>query len=267
MKGEKVELPAPGMTWAQMDELNQQMFEEHKNKSFDEVDAEARACYTRILETVERMPEDSLHEQGYFPWTGEDTLVYYLRECTDLHYKWAWECILRWMSDNPRFQPSKVELIGKILVERRRLEKNLAALTPEQMVVPGVVGEWSVKDIMAHLTAWEKLFLGWYDGGKRGEVPETPAPGYNWSNYSLLNERIYEENKHRSLEDVRKEFESHYQYTLERIRAIPEEEWFVKNLYEWMEDNVRIARYIQANTGNHYRWAKSMILKWLREKK
>ena len=133
------------------------------------------------------------------------------------------------------------------------------------MVEPGVVGEWSVKDILAHLTAWEKLFLGWYDAGKRGEVPETPAPGYTWSTYHLLNENIYKENKARSLEEVQKEFEEYYQYTLERIKRIPEEEWFEAKLFEWMEERVNIARYIRANTGNHYRWAKNKILKWLRE--
>jgi len=263
---EKVILPAPGFTWSQMDELNKRIYEENKDKSFEEVKKEADVSFRQVLEAMEDALEASLIRSGYFSWTGDDTLAHYLSGCTDLHYKWAWQSILRLVSEDPRFRPSKEEIIEEVLVERRRLEKNLSALTPEQMVEPGVVGEWSVKDIMAHLTAWEKMFLGWYNTGSRGEVPEVPALGYDWSNYHLLNQKISEGNKDRSLQDVQEEFESHYQHTLGCIREIPEEEWFVLGLYEWMEDRVRIVRYIQANTGDHYRWAKNAIRKWLREK-
>lgn len=266
MQGKEVELPAPGFTWAQMDELNQQIFEEHHGKSFEMIKEEGADSFEKILKTVEGMDEEVLNEPGYYPWTGKYALSYLLRECTDIHYKWTWQLVSKWMRNHPNHRPKKEEIIEQILVERRRLENNLAKLTPKQLVEPGVVGEWSVKDILAHLTAWEKLFLGWYDAGKRGEVPETPAPGYTWSNYYLLNDKIYKNNKDRPLEDVQKEFEEHYQYTLERVKGIPEEEWFEMKLYAWMEDRVHIARYIRANTGNHYRWAKSQILKWLREK-
>ena len=160
---------------------------------------------------------------------------------------------------------TKESIIEEILTERRRLEKNLSALSPDLMTMPGVVGTWSVKDIMAHLTAWEQLFLGWYDAGLRGEVPETPAPGFTWANYHLLNQKIYEDNRARTLEDVQESFDSHYRITLERIRSIPEEEWFEAAAYAWMEEGWPLYRYVLANTSAHYRWAKKHIRKWAKE--
>ena len=52
-------------------------------------------------------------------------------------------------------QKTRDELINDILVERRRLEKNLSKLSGTDMLQQGVVGEWSIKDILAHIVAWE----------------------------------------------------------------------------------------------------------------
>jgi len=46
---------------------------------------------------------------------------------------------------------TKKRILESINTERRRLEKNLASISDEDMLVRGVIGEWSVKDIMAHL--------------------------------------------------------------------------------------------------------------------
>jgi hypothetical protein len=34
-------------------------------------------------------------------------------------------------------------------------QESYAGMTEEQMVMPGVTGEWSVKDILAHVSTWE----------------------------------------------------------------------------------------------------------------
>jgi len=71
---------------------------------------------------------------------------------------------------------SKAQAIDKLETERRRLEQNLAPLNENDMLRPGVVGEWSVKDVLAHLASWEQFFLDWYAADQRGEMPHPPAP-------------------------------------------------------------------------------------------
>ena len=70
---------------------------------------------------------------------------------------------------------TKKELLESIQSTRASLEKKFSKLTPGQMVWPGSMGEWSVKDILAHLVDWEQRFIEWYQAGKKREIPKTPA--------------------------------------------------------------------------------------------
>lgn len=154
-------------------------------------------------------------------------------------------------------------MLANIQTERRRLEKNLTSLTDEEMIEPGVIGEWSIKDILAHLIDWEQRFLGWYQAGLRGEVPQTPAPDLTWSDLDQLNQQIYADNKDRSLSSIIADFKISYNQVLETVHAMPEEDLFTAGRYEWTGNSILVA-YILANTANHYRWAKTHIRKWMR---
>jgi hypothetical protein len=160
---------------------------------------------------------------------------------------------------------SKKELLAEIKLERKLLEDTLQSLNRKQMTVPGVCarGRWSVKDILAHLVEWEQMFLGWYRAGRRGEVPKTPAPDLNWRQLPLLNQRIYEKHRNRSLKSVLADFEASHQMTLKTVRAIPEKEMFKKGRYQWL-GQVALISYIGPNTCSHYRWARKLIQKWQR---
>ncbi|HWQ47235.1 MAG TPA: ClbS/DfsB family four-helix bundle protein [Longilinea sp.] len=157
-------------------------------------------------------------------------------------------------------QTSKAQLLKDIYTERRRLEKNLADLGKEEMLRPGVTGAWSVKDILAHLTAWEKLFLGWYSAGLKGSAMETSPVGMCQTAMDSINERIYAQNKDRNLEDVLTEFQASFQEVMDVIEAIPEEDMFGKGRYPWTGKLV-LVDYIAGNTCSHYAWAKTQIRK------
>ncbi len=51
------------------------------------------------------------------------------------------------------------DLLDKIESTWDVLMTAYAGLTPEQMEQPGVTGDWSVKDILAHVTTWEEESL------------------------------------------------------------------------------------------------------------
>jgi hypothetical protein len=162
-------------------------------------------------------------------------------------------------------QKSKEQLLKDIDTERRRLEKNLFTLSEEDMMLPGVLGTWSVKDILVHIVAWEKLFLDWYQAGIRGSCPDITPVGMSKKAIDALNQDIYEKNRSRSLEDVLSDFRTSYQQTLTTIKAIPEEDMFIRGRFEWT-GKLTLADYIAGNTCNHYAWAKLMIRKRARSK-
>jgi len=157
-------------------------------------------------------------------------------------------------------QTSKAQLLNDIYTERRRLEKNLADLSEEEMLRPGVTGEWSVKDILAHLAAWEKLFVGWYSAGLKGGDMETSPVGMCQTAMDSINQHIYAQNKGRSLEDVLTGFHASFQEVMGVIEAIPEEDMFGKGRFAWTGKLV-LADYIAGNTCSHYAWAKGQIRK------
>lgn len=159
---------------------------------------------------------------------------------------------------------NKADLLEDIRVQRRRLEANLAALTQEELRAPGPVGTWSVKDLLAHLVAWEQLFLGWYEAGLAGKVPATAPVGMSAKAIADLNQRIYAQNQHLSLERIQAEFETSFQQVWACLQAIPDEAMFAQGHYEWT-GRFALADYIAGNTCNHYRWATTRIRKRLRK--
>lgn len=157
-------------------------------------------------------------------------------------------------------QTNKEQLLKDILTERRRLEKNLSVLSAEDMIQPGVTGTWSVKDILAHLVAWERLFLDWYSTGVQGCMPDVTPVGMGQKTMDALNRQIYEKNQGRSLDDILTEFHTSFQEIVTTIEAIPEEDLFIHGRFSWT-DKLTLADYIAGNTCNHYAWAKSQIRK------
>jgi len=157
---------------------------------------------------------------------------------------------------------TKTQLIEDAQTERAALEKFLATLTPEQMAQPNVVGEWSAKDVLAHLIEWETMVMKWYAAGVKGKVPAVPSEEYNWGQLPQLNHAIYLKHRDRSLEDIQKEFKSSYKKIMKLIESIPEKELFTRGQYSWTKNNL-LAAYFNSATAAHYRWARTEIRKGL----
>lgn len=158
---------------------------------------------------------------------------------------------------------SKKGLLVAIDKERGALEALLETLTPEQMVEPGVVGEWSAKDVLAHLIEWEQMCLGWYRAGLRGEIPALPAPGYKWNQTPELNQMIYEKHRDRALDDVLAQFHASHQEILGVIQELSNEELFTTGRYAWTKKNA-MGTYFVSATSSHYLWARKEIRKGLK---
>jgi hypothetical protein len=134
----------------------------------------------------------------------------------------------------------------------------IAGLTPAELIFPGTMGEWSVKDILQHLVDWEQRWISWYEAGKRGESVMTPEPGYNWRQMGLLNETYRQKHKDLPLNGVLTEFRLSYQQILDVIEKIPESEMLMPGVYVWTGKLPLIA-WIAGNTCEHYQWAIQMI--------
>lgn len=158
---------------------------------------------------------------------------------------------------------SKAQLIDEARREYAALEKLLAPLSLQVMTAPGALGEWSVKDVLAHLYAWQQMFFGWYAAGLRGEIPALPAQGYNWAQLPALNQAIFERYQETPLDELLACFRQSHQATLALIESLPEAELTATGQYAWLRQH-SLLTYFNANTASHYRWARSGLRKGLK---
>jgi hypothetical protein len=160
---------------------------------------------------------------------------------------------------------TKKQLLETIEVEHKALDQLLAGLSPAQMIEPGIVGEWSVKDVLAHLLEWQQMVLRWYSAGLQGKVPAIPAEGMNWAQLPQLNQQIYEKHCHRPLADIQKEFKASHQKCLSTIQGLSEDDLFVRGRYAWTKSST-LGAYFISSTSSHYLWARKNIKKGLKAK-
>jgi hypothetical protein len=115
---------------------------------------------------------------------------------------------------------TKSELLEQIRSRHERLENLLARLSPGQMLQPGVSGEWSVKDVLAHLSAWERRMVGWVGMLMRGEIP-AGAPE-NWDDIHRMNAESYARDKHKPPQEVLAEFRAAHLTALDLAESLSE---------------------------------------------
>ncbi len=159
-------------------------------------------------------------------------------------------------------QMTKEKIVENVQRERESLEKTLAQLSNEQMTRTGVESDWSVKDILAHITDWEQRMVRWIDESLRGEVPERPAPGMTWDDLDRLNEQTYLKNRDRPLDDVLSGFDSSYQQTLKTVKGLTEEDLIDPDRFAWREGDP-LWHMVAANTWWHYKEHNQTIQAWL----
>ena len=153
----------------------------------------------------------------------------------------------------------KAALLANIQAGYDQLEALLASLSEEQMTIPGVNGSWSVKDNLAHLTAWQSYQAARQEGILNGVEPPDPAPGLEAEDE--INEYFYQQYKDRPLAEVLADFRASYQRVLAATQALS---WEALNEpFPWYDNNVPVGAYTMGNTYGHYEMHREIIQRWL----
>lgn len=115
----------------------------------------------------------------------------------------------------------RAELLDTIQAAYDRLDATLANLSDEQMARTGGGGgdEWTVKDALAHLTWWEHYTLRRLSG-----TPRLIQDGDGGTAIlDDMNQRVYEENRHKSLPVVLTEFREAFRQIRAAVEALPDD--------------------------------------------
>jgi hypothetical protein len=117
----------------------------------------------------------------------------------------------------------KSELLNWLQEEYRQWEVLLDQIGPERMEQPGVNGDWSMKDIVAHLTGWNRWLVARLQAAGHSEPePSPPWPAHVQSE-DEVNAWIYESNRGRSVREVLDETHQVFQQLLAVIEGLPED--------------------------------------------
>ena len=70
----------------------------------------------------------------------------------------------------------RADLLAELNSEYEAWEGLLAQIGEDRMEEPGVAGSWSIKDVIAHLTAWRRRTVGRLESVANGQ----PEPAHEW---------------------------------------------------------------------------------------
>lgn len=158
----------------------------------------------------------------------------------------------------PQTVPQSVaQLVDLVREGRSQWDALLAQVTEEQMVQPGVAGDWTIKDIIAHISWHEREIIGVLGshalvGSELWTLPMDER-----------NAQIFIENEHRSLDDVRAESSEIFPGLCEGLGTLEEEDLTDPGRFPGMPSEWQPWSLIANNTYEHYEQHIPDVRAWL----
>lgn len=128
-------------------------------------------------------------------------------------------------------------LAARIRADRQVWRDLVAEVGRERMLEPGPMGEWTFRDMAAHLAAWRNARIPMVEAIGRGE----PVPPYPWpadideEDDDAINAWFQERDRDRSLDDVLADYDGTFERLAAAIEALPEQVAHDPNGLPWAE--------------------------------
>ncbi|MFI5272143.1 MAG: ClbS/DfsB family four-helix bundle protein [Ktedonobacterales bacterium] len=164
-----------------------------------------------------------------------------------------------------------LEVTRALLLERIRTSQThwdalLTEVPAARMTEPGVEGEWSIKDIIAHVAIYEQWTADQLEAARRGETqmvtrPNLP-PGANTFDTHARNAAYFHANRDRPLGDIMAEARAEHARLLAAVEALPEDALPETSRFEWT-GGTRVWEMVAANSYDHHAEHGADIRAWL----
>jgi uncharacterized damage-inducible protein DinB len=141
----------------------------------------------------------------------------------------------------PPERKTRDEVLALIREHRAALESALARIPEDRLEEPLLDGDWSAKDLMAHVTHWEMAFLS--------NLGEPPPPVRDQGSEEATNRAVYEHHRARSLADVRRELAETHRRLIERVSELDDDGL---NARPVPGQDRAVWQYIAGETWEHY---------------
>lgn len=149
----------------------------------------------------------------------------------------------------------KQQLLDKLEKAWASFLGSFEGLSDEQMTEPGVMGEWSVKDILAHITTWEQETLKHMPLILEGGRPQRYSVEYG--GIDAFNALMTEKKRGLSLSEVKQQLGETHRRVVEMIERVPDEQF---------THETRFRRRVLLDTYSHYPIHAEAIREWRQQK-
>lgn len=143
-----------------------------------------------------------------------------------------------------------MKLLQRVDTAWAAFQQSYAGVPDAHLMEPGVVGDWSVKDILAHVTIWEEEALRHLPLIIAGGRP----PRYvTYGGIDAFNARMIEQTRGQSLDDVRRRLDDTHRRLIEFIQSAPADQ---------LRGDTRARRRLRLDTYGHYPLHAAAIRDW-----
>jgi hypothetical protein len=166
------------------------------------------------------------------------------------------------MQNDPSGPRDKAQLLERIQQAWTALEQTIGRLSDEQMTAPEADGGWSVKDHLAHITAWEQYLLAVLEGRPLHEVMGLDEARYRAIDTDGLNVVIFERDKDRPLPEVLATFRQSHEQVLAALARLTDPDLFKPFAHYqpgYPDRAFPVINSIIFNTYDHYQEHRAMI--------
>lgn len=166
----------------------------------------------------------------------------------------------------PMREYDKARLIKSLQAQRFMFEVSYESLTAAEIERPGVMGEYTVKALIAHVTAWDVRGTAWIAAAGRGEPPHIPLPGHTWADLDSINATDYAANQYKPLGAVLTAFTDAFPPLLAAVEALSQAHITTPITYfnGVTNETIMVGRLV-AWRYHHYREHAEHIRAWIRE--
>jgi uncharacterized protein (TIGR03083 family) len=149
------------------------------------------------------------------------------------------------------------QFVAQVRQARAQWDALVAQIPAEQMTRPGAAGDWSVKDVLAH--------IAWHENEMLGMLQARALVGSGLWNLPLdqRNQAIYAQNKDRSLQDVQKEYIQVFARLLPALEKLVDQDLHDPARFPGMPADWEPWQVIASNTYEHYQDHLSGLQTWL----
>jgi hypothetical protein len=162
-------------------------------------------------------------------------------------------------------QMTKTKLLEELAAARAEWDALIAQVMAQRgkaaLVDPGAAGTWSVRDLIAHLTSYDRWFVNAAEAQLRGEPP--PLDGTEWMEWDERNAIHHQRTLHLALDEVLAASRQTYARLLELVEALSEEFLIQPQQPPGMAQPFVVWEQLRGNTYDHYRLHMGDVQAWL----